>query len=347
MKLPSPRGPLTERVFRALQANPDGLRSLPEPAVGPGPLDEDGQLCLFVLQELSFRSVDGVDPAWEDARSFLVLRAALEARMERALRDELGPAPCRPADVVDSLRALVEEAGGPSLSVWMLQHGSVDHLRELVVHRAAYQLKEADPHSFALPRLASGRAKAALLSIQADEYGGVVPAESHASLFALTMTALGLDPAGAGVERLPSATLATSTLLNRLGRSRRLLGACLGHLAVFEMTSVEPMARYAATVRRLLPGPAGTRAARFYDVHVAADGYHERLALDDLVAGLVDQHPELASDVVFGAAALIHVEQAFTAHVLGCWAHGRTSLRHPLPASTLAPALPPRRARAG
>ena len=37
--------------------------------------------------------------------------------------------------------------------------------------RSVYHLKEGDPHTFAVPRL-SGRAKAAMVEIQADEYGG-------------------------------------------------------------------------------------------------------------------------------------------------------------------------------
>lgn len=337
VNLPSPRGPLSAQVFAVLQGPPDGLRTLPEINHVAGALDEDEQLCLYLLQELSFRPVDGVDPGWEDAPSFLVLRAALETAMERALRLEVGHRRCPPDDIASALLDLIDVAEGPSLSTWMLEQGTIDHVRELVVHRAAYQLKEADPHSFAIPRLAPGRAKAALLTIQLDEYGGSVPSESHASLFAATMETLGLDGTGPDLDRTPVTTLATNTFLNRLGRSRRLLGACLGHLAVFEMTSVEAMARYAATLRRVLPGADGTRAARFFDVHVAADGYHERIAIDEMVGGLVEQHPELASEVLFGAAGLMQVEQAFTDYLLSCWDQGCSSLRRPLPGSELRP----------
>jgi len=55
-------------------------------------------------------------------------------------------------------------------------------LRELCIHRSAYQLKEADPHSWALPRLHGGP-KAALVQIQADEYGNGDPQRIHAKLF--------------------------------------------------------------------------------------------------------------------------------------------------------------------
>ena len=312
---------------------PDGVNELV--AGEPGD-QEDEQLSLFLLQQISYRPIAGVDPAWEDHPSLLVLRERLESSMEQRLRDGLDLPECKPVDVPDALVELIDGAGGPSLSGWVESNATLDHLREFVVHRAAYQLQEADPHTFALPRLAAGEAKTALLELQLDEYGGHEPTEAHAALFAETMRATGLDPDdGADVDRLPAATLATNTLLNRLGRSRRLVGACIGHLAVFEMTSVAPMARYAAAMRRVLDDEDGTRAARFFDVHVAADGFHGQLALERLVRGFVDQFPDDAPDLLFGAAALLRVERAFSEHVLAAWDAGVTSLRSPLPESAL------------
>jgi hypothetical protein len=330
--LPTSSGPLSAHVIASLQRPPSvpGL-GFTEP-VG----DEDEGLALWLLQQVSYRPFAGVDPAWEDDPSFLLLRERLERSMEQRLRDEVALPDCAPAGVPARLEELVGNAGGPSLSAWVEEHATLDHLGELVAHRAAYQLQEADPHSFAIPRLAAGETKTALLELQLDEYGGHEPDEAHAVLFAETMDAVGLDPAaGPDLARLPAVTLATNTLLNRLGRSRRLLAACLGHLAVFEMTSVEPMARYAAAFRRVLDGTEGTRAARFFDVHVAADGFHGRLAMDRLVRGFVDQYPDEAPDLLFGAAALMHVERRFSEHVLACWEAGATSLRHPLPGSRL------------
>jgi hypothetical protein len=330
--LPSPRGPLTERLFRSLRRPPSPLPRVP---LGD-PLDDDAQLALFVLQELMYRPVDAVDDAWEDEPSLLVLRRALERRLEDALRSEV-PVPVvdDPADVPDALVAVIAGADGPSLSSWMLDHGTVEHLREFAVHRAPYQLKEADPHSTAISRLPAGEAKAALLEIQIDEYGPE-PAEAHAVLFAETMAALGLDPTGGpDLDRVPAPTLLTNTTLGLLASSRRLLPALVGHLAVFEMCSVEPMARYAAAVRRAIPGAAGTRAARFYDVHVVADGRHQVIALDRLVRSFAVEHPGTGRDVLFGAAVLMHVERHMAEHLLACWARGWTSLRTPLPGSSL------------
>jgi hypothetical protein len=323
MKMPMPRGELSEHVIATLGEAP-GRRALA--MVSPTDV-EDEQVGLFLLQQMSYRPIDGVDPGWEDDESFLVLRERIEQAFEDRLRDEVRVPDCEPARVPQALLDLLEGASGPSLSGWMDENGTLDHLREFVIHRSPYQLQEADPHSFAIPRLAAGKAKTALLELQLDEYGGHEPSEAHAALFAETMRAVGLDPdAGADIDLIPAVTLATNTVLNRLGRTRRLIGALIGHLAVFEMTSVRPMANYAAVCRRLLDAEAGTRAARFFDVHVAADGLHARMAMERLVDGLAEQFPDDAPGVLFGAAALMHVEGAFTDHLLTCWKAGESSL---------------------
>ncbi len=335
-RLPEARGDLSDHLFSAL-AGPATDGTLAEVAPSDA---EDEAIALFVLQEVGYRGVRGVDPAWEEDAGFLAQRHALERRLEDRVRAAV-PEP-KGTTLAEAVQALLDDADGPSLASWVEESGELDHLREFTVHRSAYQLKEADPHTFALPRLSQGRTKAALLEIQADEYGGTVPSNAHAELFASTMTALGLDPAdGPDLDRLPATTLTTSTFLNMLGRSRRLAGACVAHLCVFEMTSVEPMARYAQAVRRLVPDDMATEAARFFDVHVAADGYHEQLAVQELLQGLDEEHPDLAADAFFGAAGLMVVEADFTDHLLGAWSEGRSSLRTPLDGSSLTAPLDP------
>ena len=212
---------------------------------------------------------------------------------------------------------------GPSLSGYMLEHGSRADFEEFAMHRSAYQLKEADPHTWGIPRLA-GAPKSAMVLIQADEYGAGVEGESHAELFGETMEALGLDSSyGAYLDLLPGTTLATVNLVSMLGLHRRLRGALVGHLAVFEMTSVGPMGRYSRALRRMgLPAAA----CRFYDVHVEADVAHAVVACSRMAAGLAAQEPHLASDILFGARALSAVEARFAGHLLESWNRGVSSL---------------------
>ncbi len=165
----------------------------------------------------------------------------------------------------------------------MERRGSIAEMREFAVHRSAYQLKEADPHTWAIPRL-EGSAKAALVRVQADEYGDGATHRMHQRLFVTTMRALALDSSyGAYLDVLPGTTLATVNLITLFGLHRRWRGALVGNLAVYEMTSVVPMRRYSSALQRVGIGPA---AREFYDVHVLADAEHQVIAVRDLAAGL-------------------------------------------------------------
>ena len=319
--LPAPRGPLSDFLFDHLRRPPHQL-GVP-PASADDPLGgDDFHLALYCCYELHYRSMAGVAEAWEWEPSLLAFRGRLEQAFERRLREEARPS-WPVGDIEGALREVMAAHTGPSLSSYAEHWGDIDQLRELAVHRSAYQLKEADPHSWAIPRL-SGRAKAALVEIQFDEYGAGVPGQSHAELWAATMEALGLDSTyGAYLDVLPGVTLATTNLITLFGLHRRLRGALVGHLAIFEMTSVVPMSRYRAALVRLGIGASGRR---FYDVHVEADAHHEVVASRCLAAGLAASDPSLTTDIVFGARAIMAVEDRFARHVLACWDAGRSSL---------------------
>ncbi len=333
--LPEPRGPVSEMLLSALK---ETVRPLPAAAVAEpaDPLaDEDLQLALYVAYELHYRGFDGVDDRWEWEPSVLALRGTLERMMEAELRQGVGELPVSldPGETDRVLRAVSEVDQGPSLSTHLARQGTRDELLEFVVHRSAYQLKEADPHSWALPRL-SGAPKAALVEVQADEYGGGRADRIHAELFAQSMEALGLDSRyGAYLDHIPGVTLATVNLMSLLGLQRRLRGAIVGHLALFEMTSSVPNRRYGDALRRLGYGEAATA---FFDEHVEADSVHENIAAVDLAGGLVRQQPELAGDLIFGARALSELDARWAAHLLGSWQAGRSSLRVPLAEPALA-----------
>jgi hypothetical protein len=289
--------------------------------------DDDLNLALYCCYELHYRSFGDVDPHWEWDPHLLSARQALERSFESSLRVAVPCDPVAPDAVESALRALVDGDDGPSLSRSIERRAGLEQVREFLVHRSAYQLKEADPHSWAVPRL-TGRPKEALIEVQSDEYGGGRAGRMHATLFANSMRALGLDESyGAYLDHIPGSTLATVNLMTLFGLHRRLRGAVVGHLAAFEMTSSEPNGRYARGLRRL---GAGEDATDFFDEHVEADALHEAVAVHDLAAGLARSEPDMASDIVFGARSLMLLEARFAAPLLDAWAEGRSSLRVPL-----------------
>jgi CDGSH-type Zn-finger protein len=325
---PPARGPWTEVLFSLLQ-NAAPPVSTPAPALDArGVLeDDDFQMALYLCYELHYAGLDGVDDRMEWDPAVLSFRAVLEQEFEAALRALIPGAPVDARDVGEELQRLVREDCGPPLSRYVETQASLWQALEHVAHRSAYQLKEADPHSWAIPRL-TGAPKAALVEIQGDEYGGGRPDRMHSVLFANTMRGLGLDARyGAYLDVLPGVTLATVNLMSLFGLHRRLRGAIAGHLAVFEMTSSIPNRRYGNGFRRLGFGPEVTD---FYDEHVAADAVHESIAAWDLAHALARCEPELAADILFGARALIALEARWAEHVLERWSHGLTSLMSPL-----------------
>src|SRR3954470_21308949 len=290
-ELPSVRGATSEALLAELRLPAHRLPAVPAPRPHDPIADEDLQLSLYLCYELHYRGLPGVDERWEWEPSLLGLRREWETMFEEGLLAAIGaPAASGPApDRMDlALRDVLDADEGPSLSTYLERTGSLEQLLEFVVHRSAYQLKEADPHSWAIARL-SGPPKAALVEVQADEYGSGRPDRVHAELFAVTMHELGLDRTyGAYVDRLPGVTLATVNLMSLFGLHRRWRGAIVGHLAAFEMTSSVPNRRYANALRRLGFGP---RATDFFDEHVEADAVHENLAAVDLAGGLARLEP--------------------------------------------------------
>jgi len=320
--LPRPRGPLSSAVISAFRREPGTLGVTP-PVSGVDALsDDDFSLALYLCYEIHYRGVTNNN--WEWDPDLLTFRAELERAFESRLREETPPVESLfPFDVATTLDETIGASSGPSLSTYLLETGTLDQFREFCVHRSAYQLKEADPHTFGIPRL-SGEAKAAMVEIQYDEYGSGNAAAMHSTLFANTMRALGLDSSyGSYVDVIPGVTLSTVNLVSMFALHRRWRAALVGHLAVFEMTSVEPMGRYSRALERFGIGPEGRR---FYDVHVTADTRHGAIARDRMVTGLIRDEPELAPDLLFGVAALLMLERRFSTHLLDAWADNLSSL---------------------
>jgi hypothetical protein len=319
--LPPARGSLSAWLLETLSGQPGSCGA--PPAADDDPVaGEDSALGLYLLYELHYRGLAGVDDGWEWQPDLLAVRQRLENAFLERLRDEV-PMPQQPIDIAEALRRRTAPSDGRSLASFCEHKASWEQVREVLVHRTAWQLKEADPHSWALPRL-GGRPKAALAEIQSGEYGEGVERDVHQNLYALTLSLLELDSSyGSYLDRLPGVTLATVNLVSLFGLHRSLLPAMVGHLAAFEMSSVEPMAAYSAALRRLGASPD---ACHFFDVHVVADAHHQQVAADELAAGLVEQRAAAGALILWGADALAWTEAELSDHILGHWDAGRTSL---------------------
>ncbi|MGW5969739.1 iron-containing redox enzyme family protein [Streptomyces sp. NPDC055186] len=324
--LPEPRGPLSAAVTALLRGSDPGSTgsvSVPSPERSSA-YGDDLQLALYVLYELHYQGFRGVPDSLEWDSGLLAFRGALERRFLGALRADV------PVDGTDTARQALDELqlepvgddGG--VSHFLRDEGSLEQLREYAALRSLYHLKEADPHAWVLPRL-HGRAKAAMVAVEFDEFGAGRADEIHAELFADLMEDLRLDTAyGHYVDAAPAEALATVNLMSLFGLHRALRAALVGHFAAVETTSSPGSRRLAEALRRVGAGPA---AVRFYAEHVEADAVHEQVVRHDVVGGLLEDEPHLDPEVVFGIRATSHLEDRLAAGLLGAWREGATALR--------------------
>ncbi len=328
----SPRGPLSDAVLRALAGDGQATGHVAAAADALGRAediarDDDIQLALFALYASAYGSIDGFSADVEWDPELVRTRRMLEQAFEAELRAS-APVPALPEPTADAVARLLFEMTsadtGPSLSRHLFRKATREQAQEFLIQRSIYTLREADPHSWAIPRL-RGRAKAALVEIQSDEYGGGRPERMHAAMFAASLRGAGLDDAyGAYVDRVPAVTLASHNTMSMFGLNRRLLGAIVGHLAAFEMTSSIPNKKYADGLRRL---GYGEDVTAYFDEHVEADAVHEQIAGRDMAGALAEDRPELLPDILFGASACLVVDGWVGAHMLDAWERSESSLR--------------------
>ncbi|MGY2129247.1 iron-containing redox enzyme family protein [Blastococcus sp. SYSU DS0617] len=330
MHLPAARGPLSESLVRDLATGPALSAGTLESAarLADAPLDaltdEDLQLSLAICYELHYRGFEEIGDAWEWDPDLLRLRGLLEGWHLSALQDLVGPVAVTDEPIDVQLTAAIAADDGPSLSKFMAREGTLAQWREYLTLRSVYHLKEGDPHTFAIPRL-SGRTKAAMVEIQADEYGGGSAARMHSELFGELMRDLDLDSTyGALWDDAPAVAFSSVNTMSLFGLHRRWRGAALGHLATVEMTSSEPSRRYSAGLRRLGFDESTTV---FYDEHVEADAVHEQIASVDMCGAFVAENPELTADVLFGARSSLAMDGLAARHLLDAWDAGRSALR--------------------
>jgi hypothetical protein len=327
--LPVARGPLSMAVLEMLNkcAPRTQLTRIDASVCEADPYGIDLHLALYTCYELHYRGFAGVDPQWEWNPALLHLRAELEDIFLAAVSNdvgEIGP----DANAMAEMGALsVEPAEGNGPSFYLRDHGTWEQMREYLVHRSLYHLKEADPHAWVIPRL-TGQAKASFVAIAFDEYGGGRGEHVHQQLYADLMDAVGLDSRYLGyLDDVSAKSLASVNLMSMFGLHRALRGALIGHFAATEITSPPGSRRLAQALERL---SAPAQCVGFYLEHVEADAVHEQVVRTGVVGDLIAREPQLDRDIVFGIRAHNVVEERLARHLMDCWSAGRTSLRQPL-----------------
>lgn len=272
MRLPEPRGWYSAALTDHLRNR--GRLPAPLSCADRVLADGDMQLSLWMLYELHYHGFDDVRSEAEWDPEVLRVRRSLEEVFEAALREaareylEVDAA----SDTVDQIVAMIDGfEGSGSVPGHLQSEGTAEQVRDLIAQRSILQLNEADPYTWAVPRL-PGPAKVALMELQFDEYGDGRPERLHQSLYARTMREVGLDDAyGAYADEVCAQMLAVANAATYFGLHRRLRGAAMGHLAAFESTSSLPSQQYAAAMRKVW---FSDTAAFYFDEHAEAYAVH-------------------------------------------------------------------------
>jgi hypothetical protein len=319
--LPWPRGPLSGAVIAALQ-RPAGTLGATPPITDADPLsDDDFALAHYLCYEAHFRGL--ADPAWGRDAGLLALRTEMERAFEERLRHEIGHALSGYSfGAVPDLDELIRMSSKPSLSIYLSEYSTIEQFREFCIHCSTRQLKETEVGAFLDEDFFREIDVFATMPPKADDTFDNSP--RRASLFGSTMTALGLNAAyGSYVENLPGVTLATLNLASMFSQHQRWSTALVGHHAVSAMTTLEAMGRCNEALTRLGVGPEGRR---FYETYATLDTRDECIARDRLVAVLTNAASHLGTDLLFGASAVLLMEQRFAVHVLDAWSQRQSSL---------------------
>ncbi|MGZ3146995.1 iron-containing redox enzyme family protein [Lentzea chajnantorensis] len=317
MLLPSARGPLSETVVAALRGAPGGG---PIPFTDADPYGEDLTIALYTLYELHYCGFDGVDPAWEWDPELLRLRAQVERVFLDALRSDVDM-----TDLDTALGALlVEQVPGTGVSHFLRDDGTWEQMCEYFAHRSVYHHKEADPHAWVIPRL-RGRAKAALVAVEFDEFGGGRADRMHSQLYADLLEGAGMSAEYLHyLDDVPAPAIAIVNMMSLFGLHRSLRGALVGHFAAAEITTAPSAQRMAQALQRLGADP---RCVEFFTEHIEADAVHEQIMRRDVIGSLLEQDPGLTDDVAFGIQATELLEGRLADHLLSAWGAGESSLR--------------------
>ncbi|TDT18703.1 heme oxygenase-like protein [Ilumatobacter fluminis] len=320
-RLPQPVGPISSAVVDLLTTGVGASLNMAH----PDPFDRDRQLAWFMLNGLSYRGWRDVHDDMEWHPLAVEWRRNLEEWFMEHAHDQVWLDGLAVAEAIEGALAPDET---PGAAAWLAEHGRRDHLADAIAMRMPYQMIEADPHTFAVPRL-DGEVKRAICDVQAGEYG-VGHEFSHAELYARAASALGVDESDV-LDRLPGVAFATVNFITACGLRRSWRHIVVGQLTLFEMDSVAPNRLMVEACDRI---GVADEVRRFFHVHVLADAEHEQMMEDAVVKRLCVDDPDCAADVTFGIAAQRWIDRAIARHAVGAWERGRSALAElPVPAA--------------
>lgn len=313
MKLPLPKGDLSNALVKYFSSSGD-VHTADLANVEPAN-QLDFHLSLWMLYELHGGGFTDVPASEEWNPELIALRNGLEAQFERDLRSRFTD-PKLPEPFANALFDYIKNFDGVSIAQFVKSKANEDQVRELLMYRSIYHLRESDPMAWATPRLPYGP-KAALAELQYDEFGQGKRERLHAQIFARGMSDLGLDDTYGGyITKAPVEIIELNNAMSFFGLHGRLLGASLGHLAAFEATSSGPSRKMAQGLTRLgFP----ESFVDYYEEHVEADAVHEQLAIRMICEPLAQDDPVMRSNIVFGAFTCMDLENRFASRLLEKW----------------------------
>lgn len=223
--------------------------------------------------------------------------------------------------------ALTRDLGFPPTGMgdFYRERATLEQMKEIVAQRSLFFLKEPDPWAMVIPSL-RGEAKAGLLDVLLDEYGWGRHDHMHSTVYETLMTALGLDTGyDAYLDRAAWQFLAVMNYQWLVARHRRLCRRMYGYIFLVEADSPGSMRNYLAAWDRL--GIEDEDVRQFYDLHVTADEGHQEVVLNEMVLPVVRTQPGAEEDIARGVLEGRVLHQAFSEHLSGCFAAGRSSFR--------------------
>jgi pyrroloquinoline quinone (PQQ) biosynthesis protein C len=289
---------------------------------------------LFALYELHYLPGGAAhedaqfDPAWTQVR--LTLERAWVASLERQLEIASRTIPAGASPFAAWAGRVVETGGGlpqVALGRYLAEEATLDQVREIVVHRSIFFLREPDPWAMVVPTL-RGAVKAAYLDLLLDEYGWGRHEAMHSTSYARLMTALDLVPDHRRhLDRVAWEYLAVWNLMNLLGVNRAHSRKMLGYVYSVEARSPANMGHYLAGLRRL--GVDAPDVLEFFQIHQSADQEHRETALSRVIEPAVAEDPEARLEVARGLLYGLATSHRFTAMVFKRFCLGQSTLQPP------------------